>query len=215
MAKVKADIIAVILNIFICLPLFGELMKRILSLVAVLAMSTALHASKYDRSLIAIEGGQVDSTLDTQTISGTTSTTSSTDMKGGFGALKIGAESENFRIFISGRYHDLAEVDLAISGGVEFQFLGRIGDHFNIFIGANGGYAHFEVPDATNGTQRFGAGYYGGDAGVNIDFTDNFGLELGYKLMMLDAQQTAGSNTYKINNLNNAYVSFIYKYQIK
>lgn len=124
------------------------------------------------------------------------------------GGLKLGGESESYRLFISARYHEVEDYDYVYTAGAELQYLIRAGEHFNIFMGLNGGMMGSQ---ATVGTTEYSVTnpYAGGDAGVNIDVVDNFGIELGLRMNKnLGETNEKGSVDY----LAEGYVSLVFKF---
>lgn len=124
------------------------------------------------------------------------------------GGLKLGGESRLYRIYLSGRYHMVNDYDGVVTLGGELQYLIRAGEHFNIFLGVNGGQL---VAQTTKDTTEytFRSAYAGGDLGVNIDISDNFGLELGARGMktLADSNEVGA-----ISFLVEGYASLVFKF---
>lgn len=126
----------------------------------------------------------------------------------GAGGLKLGGESEDYRLFLSGRYHVVPDYDYVATVGAELQYLIRGGENFNIFLGINGGMMRSQAT-ANDVEYTVTNPYFGGDAGVNIDITQNFGLELGARI-----NQALGDNKEpaSIDYLAEGYVSLVFKF---
>ena len=124
------------------------------------------------------------------------------------GGFKLGGESEHYRLFLSGRYHAVKDFDSVVTLGAELQYLIRAGEHFNIFMGVNGGQL---MSQATVGTTQYtyDSAYVGGDAGLNIDIFENFGLELGARANKTLADS---SEPGAISFLIEGYVSLVFKF---
>ena len=124
------------------------------------------------------------------------------------GGLKLGGESENYRLFLSGRYHEAKDFDSVLTVGAELQYLIRAGEHFNIFMGINGG--QLMAYSTVGSTQyKYDSAYAGGDAGVNIDIFENFGLELGARGMKTLSESSDNGG---ISFLLEAYASLVFKF---
>ncbi|MEN4053293.1 MULTISPECIES: outer membrane beta-barrel protein [Sulfurimonas] len=178
-----------------------------LTLLSIPALSMA---DEYN-SLFGIEGGYSNINVETAGAG------SVKIQKNGFGnvGLKLGAESENFRIFLSARYYDAKDFNKLNTIGGEFQYKFNFTKRANFFLGANAGKAYMKV--ATNGTQPSvdtSTGYLGADAGFNIHATELIDLEVGARYMSLDKKVTQGAYTYDFSSLTTAYASIILKWQM-
>ena len=124
------------------------------------------------------------------------------------GGFKLGGESENYRLFLSGRYHVVPDYDYVATVGAELQYLIRSGENFNIFFGVNGGMMRSQATD-NNIEYTVTNSYLGGDVGVNFDISQNFGLELGARLnqSLGDKKEPAS-----IDYLAEGYVSLVFKF---
>ena len=124
------------------------------------------------------------------------------------GGLKLGGESEHYRLFLSGRYHAVDNFDSVVTLGAELQYLIRAGEHFNIFMGVNGGQL---MSQATVGSTQytFDSTYVGGDAGLNIDISENFGVEFGARAMKTLADS---SEPGAVSLLVEGYASLVFKF---
>ena len=124
------------------------------------------------------------------------------------GGLKIGGESKDYRLFLSARYHDVEDYDYVSTLGAEIQYLIRAGEHFNVFLGLNGGVM---ASQATIGTVEYSTTnpYAGADAGVNIDIVDNLGVEFGLRVNKAFADS---SEIGAVDYLAEGYASIVFKF---
>ncbi len=133
-------------------------------------------------------------------------------------SLKLGGESKNYRLFIDGTYYIFDAPDTtsstAISLGVQMDYLIRAGEHFNIFMGLNGGgvYSEFQNEDASVPTRTYYVdskdAYAGVQLGVNIDIIDNLGVELGGRVKHVFTDQ----DQYVIENIYEGYATLVFKF---
>ena len=164
-----------------------------------------------DYSLIGIEGGMTSINSD---ISTTSHSINKTVQNIG---IKIGAESYNYRIFLTADYYTNPDSSYDYVGtyGGELDYLLNVSTKMNLYIGINAGIANmkFKAPNET--TKRLISNpYYGADAGLNFHASKLIDLELGARLMMLDATNTKNNVTYTFNNFVTGYVSIIFKYEM-
>jgi len=183
-------------------------------LTALLATSPLLAAddSMYEfesHSLVAFEGGY--SNFDVES---TETPPLRESYKFGYGGIKIGAQTENYRLFLSGRYCSIDDFDYAYMMGVEAQYLFNFSSFANLYLGINAGMAEMRVVDAANKTRDVSDPYVGGDIGFNIHLGKTVDLELGARVMSLDAENTIDDVTYKFDSITSGYVSLIFKYQM-
>ena len=197
------------------------MMKKVLSSAILLASVAAGAGENYfsnewdAKGLIAIEGSGGSMSLTQQNAS-----TITTDDSTGAGsvALKLGGESKYYRLFLEGRYYMLDasgfESSKAASLGLQVDYLIRAGEHFNIFMGLNGGgiYSKFEekkVSGSTSSNQHTNQdGYVGAQAGVNIDIIENLGIELGGRAKYVFTDD----DVYAISNAYEGYVAIVFKF---
>ncbi len=200
------------------------MLKKVLSSAILLAAVNAsagenYFANEWDaKGLIAIEGagGSADlSYRDTTTTPGSTIIVADETSAAVAGSLKLGGESKHYRLFLAGTYYQLdapnTSASTAMSLGLQIDYLIRAGEHFNIFMGLNGGgiVSTFEYDVAgvvTSDTNQ--NGYGGAQAGANIDIIDNLGVELGVRAKHV----FAADNAYVIDNMYEAYGSIVFKF---
>ena len=184
-------------------------------LASLLIASSAYAADKYSsNSLVGFEGGYsfVDAKYG--------ATASLEEESFGVAGMKIGAEAENIRMFISAR-NAFIESDTAADYsssylyGLEFQYMFNMADFANFFIGANYGRLSLEFDDLDSKRREYTTDYMGGDVGFNFHLGESFDLELGARLMTLDdPEHTLDGEKYTFDDITTGYMSLIYKYQM-
>ena len=165
-------------------------------------------------SLVGIEGGY--STLDYE--NGTSLNNEQYDVQAAHAGLKIGAETKDFRIFISGRYFfdSSKDYDYISTYGVELQYKLNVTKVFNFYLGANTGVANMKFRGkGENFSRTISDSYVGGDLGANIHLTRALDWEIGGRFMSIQADNTKNNVTYSIGNLVTGYTSLIFKWQMK
>ena len=164
-------------------------------------------------SLVGIEGGY--STLDYE--NGTNAISEQYDVKIAHAGLKVGAETRDFRIFLSGRYYfdSSKDYDYIATYGVELQYKLNVAEAMNFYIGANAGIANmkFQVNNETF-SRTINDPYIGADLGANIHLTKALDLEIGARVLSVQAENTKENVTYNIGNLITGYTSLIFKWQM-
>jgi len=137
----------------------------------------------------------------------------------GHAGLKIGAETKDFRAFLSGRYYydSSRQYNYIVTYGGEIQYKFNVTELFNLFIGANGGVANLAFrADGENFTRTISEPYFGGDLGANIHLGKSIDWELGGRVMSIQADNIKQVNgvykTYHVNQLITAYTSIIFKW---
>jgi hypothetical protein len=196
------------------------MLKKVLSSAILLAAMNAsagenYFANEWDaKGLIAIEGAGGSINLIAK--DATTITTSESTSAGAV-SLKLGGESRHYRLFLAGTYYLLdapnTSKSTAASLGLQIDYLIRAGEHFNIFMGLNGGgiYSDFEYDGVVAGTTDYTTNtdaYAGAQVGVNIDIVDNLGIELGVR----GKHVFAADDVYTIDNMYEGYASIVFKF---
>lgn len=186
------------------------------TLLAVLLTSLPLVAADdfdVEKSLVGIEAGYGNISSDTTT----PTTYTSNDTKFASIGLKIGAESEHYRITLGARYEKDNDsiFDYITNYEVEGDYLFNFSKMANFFIGAHAGWAYmkFTVPTELY-SRTISNSYYGGNLGFNIHATKNVDLELGSRISLLDASNIKNNVEYKFNNQTMGYFSVIFKYNM-
>ena len=149
-------------------------------------------------------------------------TSSSEDF--GILGLKIGAETDEFRLFVDAHYYQVdGSFDYANSFGLSFQYLVFMAKDFNFFFGLNGGLMNLKVVDNAIGkSYEYSDPYIGGDIGFNYAVYDKLGLEIGLRYININAENKqyykdadSGdtlSRTYTVEQMINIYASVIFKF---
>ena len=163
-------------------------------------------------SLIGLEGGY--SSLDVEKkVVGNPSNIKKYKMS--HGGVKIGAQTDNYRIFLSGRYYSADDFDYATTYGVELQYLLNVTSFANIYLGAGTGIINMRfAPVGEASSRTISDPYISGDAGMNIHLGKTADLEFGARIMSLDATNTIGNTTYTFDNMITGYASIIFKYKM-
>ena len=194
-----------------------------IAIVSSLLLSSAVFAGEnfsysQTKSLVGIEGGY--SSLDYENGVRTNNTQGSVSL--GNVGLKIGAESEDFRVFLTGGYFfdTSSQYDYLTTYGLAIAYKFNVTEVFNIYLGANGGIMNAKVrAKDSNGVEEtfsrtFSDSYVGGDLGANIHLGDSVDLELGGRIMSVQADNTINGVTYRIGNIVQGYGSLIFKWQM-
>ena len=189
-------------------------MKTIILGVALTATSLFAGSADYKlnaMSLVGIEGGgsSIDYTYGSANGPQTTTVANL--------GLKIGAETEDFRVFLSTRYlYDTSNsYDYILTYGGELQYKFNAFEIANFFIGVNGGMANirFSPSDGTE-YRTLTSPYIGGDIGTNIHLGKTTDLELGGRFINIDDTNTINSIDYNIRTIASVYASIIFKWQM-
>lgn len=186
-------------------------MKKVIFkiIITALVLSTSSFASIVEsdtKSLVAIEGSY--NSFDV-------ANDASFSEKVIHGALgfKVGAQTDDYRIFISARSNFIPNCDNAYSMGAEAQYVMNFSSKANIFLGLNAGYLKFELEDEANLIRKISTKYYGGDIGVNLHLSEVLDLEIGAKVIKLrDPSHLQSAITYNFGNITTIYMSIIFKY---
>lgn len=183
--------------------------KLVLPALLVVGMNANAEESYYQnewdsKGLIGIELGYMGTEMKYDTgstdINGDPIFDEKTVSTGSIG-LKFGAETKHYRFFLEGKYWNADEYNDALAVGGALQYLIRLDEMFNIFLGINGG--------TVNTTDNEWDPYGGVDAGVNLDLATNFGIELGARY---DAVGSGSNEDKKLKDFYQAYISAIFKF---
>ena len=188
---------------------------KLVVLLFTLATVPLMAGESYDfetTSLVGIEGGA--SSLDYYKNSNAISSVGLANV-----GLKLGAETKDFRIFLSGRYFydSSAEYEYLVTYGAEVQYKFNVSKAFNLYLGANGGYAsmRFNPVNDSFGPRSLSSPYFGGDIGANIHLSDATDFEIGGRVMSIQATHNGGTfGNYHIGNIVNVYASLIFKWKM-
>jgi len=178
------------------------------------SLLTNLSANEFQtNSLVGIEGGY--SVLDYE--NGTSLNNEQYDVKVAHAGLKVGAETEDFRIFLSGRYYfdSSNDYDYIATYGVELQYKLNVAEAMNLYLGASTGVASMKFrAESESFSRTISDPYVGADIGANIHFTKTLDWEIGARVISIQAENTRNSVTYNIGNLVSGYTSLIFKWQM-
>ncbi|MBA1433055.1 MAG: hypothetical protein FAF04_05575, partial [Epsilonproteobacteria bacterium] len=153
-------------------------MKKRLTKIAlaasILSMPAMVAADEY-KSLFAVEGGYTKVSAD---VTDSGQIFSVQENKLGSAGLKLGAQGEHFRVFLSARYYDAEDFSKLNTLGAEVEYLFHFSKPVSFFVSANAGKAFMKV----GATQYYSSVslneyYYGGGAGFNLTVTDLVDVE--------------------------------------
>jgi len=191
-------------------------MKNSLRKIVLAAMMTVapLAAGEYTfdtDSLLGIEGSYSETSVDASNGGIVTN-----DKEAASLGFKIGAQSENYRVFLSARAYDAENLSYLNTYGAELQYLFNFSKFANFYLGGNAGLARYKKPTDTISASVDGDSlYYGGDAGFNIHATELIDLEIGARIISIqDGEIEQGLNTYEFDRIVSAYASVIIKWDM-
>ena len=188
----------------------NRLTKAALAL-SLLSMPALSMADEYN-SLVAIEGGASNVSADT-TVGGQMYDIQKSKL--GFGGLKVGAQGENFRVFLSGRYYNTDGFDKLNTLGAEVEYHFHFSKPVSFFVSANAGKAFMKVANTVNyPSVSQNTYYFGGGAGLNLTVSSLVDVSAGVRFMDLDNTLVQGTTSYKFNSITAAYASIVFKYQM-
>jgi len=183
------------------------------SFVGTSVMAGSTPYSYDSHSLVGIEGSY--NTYDVE--HGTTPVVREKKRYGGVG-FKIGAETDNVRLFLSVRNSFISSYTYAYTLGGELEYKFNFSKYANFFVGGVGGMSYARFEDNLNETRNFSSPYVGGDAGFNFHLTKSVDFEVGGRVTKLldstDTSTSAGADDYIFDNTLSAYASIIFRYQM-
>ena len=183
--------------------------------LATVLVASSLSAGEYDfntHSLFAIEGGYSTLNADVNNAGYSIQKSEMADI-----GLKLGAEGDNYRVFLSGRYYNAENDNIVATAGGEVQYMFNFSKPVNFFIGANAGASYVKIGPSSDGvlpSASITTPYYGGDMGFNYHATPLMDLELGVRHMHMNGTMTSGASTYDISGITSAYASVIIKWKM-
>jgi hypothetical protein len=187
------------------------LKKLILPILLVLGVNANAQESYFQdewdyKGLIGLElgymGAEVQRQYDPNTCINPNCDTRYTDSSSNVAlGLKLGAEGRHYRAFIDARTWYDSDYESAFTAGLALQYLIRLNNNFNFFLGINGGLINSERDEYDP--------YYGLDAGINFDFNENLGLEVGARYSDVSISD---SDDMRIDYFYQGYVSIIFKF---
>ena len=129
--------------------------------------------------------------------------------------MKIGGQSENYRLFLSARNNFIPNYDYSYALGAEAQYLMNFSSVANMFIGLNTGNLTLKFDDEASLSRKVSSKYYGGDIGFNLHLSDLSDFEIGARTIRLaEPSHLQGGVTYNFENITNIYISLIFKYSM-
>lgn len=184
----------------------NSLRKIVLATMIVVAPLTAGEYSFDSHSLFAVEGGV--SNIGIEGTGGVYDEESIANV-----GLKIGAQTTNYRVFLSARYYDADNLSTLNTYGAEVQYMFNFSKPVNFFIGANGGVANVKIAIPGDPSERASEMYYGADVGFNIHASELIDVEIGARHMVLQEDIVALSGA-KVDGITTAYASVIIKWEM-
>lgn len=129
--------------------------------------------------------------------------------------VKIGAQTENYRVYINANYYDADDFDYMATYGVGLQYIFNFSKSMNAFLGVNAGMANMRfLPAGEVNTRTISDPYVGGEAGFNVHLGDDMDLELGARLYSMDASNTISDVKYTFDNMITGYASINFKWKM-
>ena len=190
-------------------------LKKLIVASAIIGAPLMAASSEYlydTYSLVGIEGGY--SSLDIER-SDTVLPASQKKYNLPHVGLKIGAQTEHYRVFLNACYYSNSDFDYMTTYGGEIQYMFNIASSANIYMGVGAGVANMRfLPAGEPNTRTLSEPYFSGDIGTNIHITDSSDIELGGRFMSMSATNTINNITYKFDNLITGYVSYIFKFKM-
>jgi len=190
-------------------------MKNINKIILATLLSTAplladdSNHNYYSSSLVGVELGYNNLDLENDTTTPLKETHKFTSS-----GLKIGAQTDNYRIFLSARHLQISDFDSAYTLGGEFQYLFNFSEYANFYLGVNAGQAEIKFVDSNSVSRTIADPYYGGDIGMNVHVSDSIDLEFGARVMSLNAENDKEDVIYTFNTITTGYMSLVFKYNI-
>ncbi len=180
----------------------------LLGVSPILAKSSTFDKDTY--SLIGIEAGYNSFNIDAINNNGT----SAFDKKIGFphAGIKMGAQSKDYRLFLSSRYNKISNFDYAYMIGLEIQYLINFSKETNLFLGLNIGKAEMKYIDKQKFVRTISDSYIGGDIGINYHLDETMDLEFGLRLMQINTKNLKNDISYTFDTIMTTYMSIIFKF---
>lgn len=166
-------------------------------------------------SLIAIEGGYSRINSEFNNLATSSYSQNGSDLYNI--GLKIGAETEDYRAFLSLNYYNdnSNTYDYIATYGVAFEYKFNISSETNMFVGLNGGIANMKfLLSAENVPRTLSNPYLGGEAGFNFAMSKVTDFEVGARYINIQAVNTKNNQKYILNDMLSYYMSFIFKFKM-
>ena len=192
--------------------------------IVLIIMIGMMQAGAYDdfdmgvtHSLVGVEVGYGNISSERTNTNTSPTTFSTADTTIANAGLKIGAESTHYRLLLSARYAKDSDsaFDYIMNYEVEGDYLFNFSRAANFFIGVHGGMTYMKFIVAGEPYSRtISSQYYGGNLGFNIHASKTTDIELGSRMMIMDASNIKSGVEYKFTDSMTVYCSVIFKYQI-
>ncbi len=130
------------------------------------------------------------------------------------GGVKIGAQSDNYRVYLNANYYaGEDDFDYLTTYGAGIQYLLNFSKVMNAFIGVSAGMTSgkYYVEGETT-TRTLSDPYIGAEAGLTVDLGDSVDLELGARVLSLDASNTREDLKITLDNMVTGYASINFKW---
>ncbi len=187
-----------------------KVLKKVLLGSLVIGSSLMANGSEYlynTKSLVGFEGG-----FGGINVKGAPINDGYVDI--GHGGVKIGAQTEDYRLFLSGRYFAGNDFNKITTLGAELDYMFHVASFLDFYLGVNGGLVSIDYDDVANVNREISDVYYGGQLGAKLIVTDWLDLDLGARLMSIQVENTQNSITYSFDDIVSGYVSVIFKYEM-
>jgi len=181
---------------------------KVLALTVMLSTTAAMAGE----SLVAIEGNYGVINVDQENSSTGLASNDNVNLAGL--GVKIGAQSDEFRVFLNATYYGASDddYDYVATYGAEIDYLIKPSPKYDIYLGFNAGMANIEQIDSLGVKRTSSDPYLGGSVGVNIHTTKTIDLELGGRMLFLDISNSRNNIKYTYNTIASAYASVIFKF---
>jgi len=130
------------------------------------------------------------------------------------GGVKIGAQTDSYKIYLNANYYDADGFDYMATYGVGLQYMFKFSKVMNAFLGVNTGMANMRFLKSVGTSRTISDPYIGGEAGLNLHLGDDLDLEIGARLLSIDATNTINGVTYTFDNMLTGYASINFKWKM-
>jgi hypothetical protein len=136
-----------------------------------------------------------------------------------FGGFKIGAEDIGLRLFLSGRYLNIEDVNTYSYGFELDSFFNKSSETFRAFYGINFGLIDYKLNKIESENdpdfERVTTPYYGIQLGAVYSFNANFETEFGTRYALTNFNSNEFDTSYIIDEIWTVYFSINYKYNFE
>lgn len=191
-------------------------MKFFTTLVSSALLLSTLNAKELQpnkSSLLGIEMGVSNIKSETTT---NRSFTSQDDLVGQMG-IKIGAQTKEYRLYFNLNYYtDNSEFyDYLITYGVSGEYMFHLLPVVDFFLGLEGGMASADYKLQNENFSRSLSDFYAGaNMGLNLPINNDFDVELGGRILVLNIDNTKNNVTFTHKRISTLFATLIYKYQM-